>query len=372
MINTILRPTWVEIDLSAITQNVSIIQSLIGKHTGIIAVVKADAYGHNAEFIVKELVKQKVVAFYGVACLEEGIALRKAGIKPKILILGNVYPYHLLPLLFSYQLTPTVISIESAVELNKAAKKRKVVLPVHVKVDTGMGRIGSSADDAGALIQYIHTKCQALLIEGVYTHFSSADSDEWYTRYQYDNFENVLKSIGKIKIVHTANSATIIRCPSQYYDYVRPGLLLYGLEPFPGVNTRYGFKPVLTWKTKVVYLKNIQIGQRVSYNGTFIAKTGMTVATLPVGYADGYNRKLSNTGQVLLHGKRINVIGRVTMDMVMADVTGIKDVRLGDEVVLIGQQGRERITAEEVAGLVGTINYEIVCGIGKRVTRIAV
>ncbi len=373
------RPTWAEVDLGALDYNITQINKKINNNAKILAMVKADAYGHGAEEVVKTLLKQKSnsqasISMLGVALIEEGIQLRQAGFGDiPILILGSIYPFENFSQVVEYDLTPTICSLESAQFLSKIARASDKKVKVHIEIDTGMGRIGISSGSAFSLIEKV-LELEYLEIEGIYTHFAAADSEPDFTEKQIDDFNKILKRLDKadinIPLVHMANSAAMLKYKTSHFNLVRPGLAMYGLLPFPTALKYINLKPVFKLKTKVVYLKKVPIRTSISYGRTFITKRDSMIATIPVGYADGYNRLLSSKGEVLIQGKRAPVIGRVCMDMCMVDVTDISRVKIGDEVVLIGQQGKETILVEEIADKLGTISYEVVSMITKRVHRI--
>lgn len=373
------RPTWAEVDLGALDYNITQINKKINNNAKILAMVKADAYGHGAEEVVKTLLKQKSnsqasISMLGVALIEEGIQLRQAGFGDiPILILGSIYPFENFSQVVEYELTPTICSLESAQFLSKIARASDKKVKVHIEIDTGMGRIGISSGSAFSLIEKV-LELEYLEIEGIYTHFAAADTEPDFTEKQIDDFNKILKRLDKadinIPLVHMANSAAMLKYKTSHFNLVRPGLAMYGLLPFPTALKYINLKPVFKLKTKVVYLKKVPIRTSISYGRTFITKRDSMIATIPVGYADGYNRLLSSKGEILIQGKRAPVIGRVCMDMCMVDVTDISRVKIGDEVVLIGQQGKETILVEEIADKLGTISYEVVSMITKRVHRI--
>lgn len=388
------RPSWVEIDLNAFVYNFLLIKKKLSLQVKILAVVKADGYGHGAVPLARKF-EQYGGDYLGVSSIEEGIVLRRAGIQLPILILGSVYPYETFPQIFTYDLTPTVASLAVIEEFARLAKNYQRNLPVHLEVDTGMGRIGISPSLVKTLVKKIVDS--PLKLEGIYSHFASAAVDSEYTSFQIGTLKKIKTDLEKeginVPYYHLANSAGILRHPEswQYFNLVRPGLLLYGLLPDKDAGKEIAVKPVLSLKTKIVYLKKVPPDRRISYGGTFVTKRESWIATLPVGYADGYSRFFSNPcppspgdfltgqvgrrgGEVLVKGRRVPVIGRVTMDMIMIDLTDLilkgTRIEVGEEVVLIGQQGEERITVEELAEKIGTISYEIVCGLSKRLPRI--
>jgi alanine racemase len=373
------RPTWAQIDLGALSHNIAEIRKKIAPETQILAMVKADAYGHGAVEVVKALLSgvgenNPAVTMLGVALIEEGKELREAGFKDiPILLLGSVYPFENFNEVVKYDLTPTICSLEAAQSLSKAAQSAGKKVKIHIKIDTGMGRIGISPYSSFSLIEKI-AAMENLKIEGVYTHFPAADNDQDFTERQISDFNKILKKLKEanieVPLKHMVNSTALLKYKQARFNMIRPGLAIYGLAPFATAFKQIELKPVMSLKTRVVYLKKVPIRASISYGRTFITKRESMIATIPVGYADGYNRLLSNKGEVLIHGQRAPIVGRVCMDMCMIDVTDIPKVKVGDEVVLMGEQSKERILADEIAGKVGTISYEVVCMISKRVPRI--
>jgi alanine racemase len=363
------RPTWVEVDLDALAHNLRQVKKLIAAGTKIMVCVKKDAYGHGLIPVAKKLV-QEGVDYLSVASIDEAIALRKANITKPILVLGVVLSVYAEPII-RYRLSQTVSSYDLALALNKKASANKRKVNIHIKVDTGMGRIGVLYKDALAFIKKVN-KLKFLNIEGVFTHFPSADTDLEFSRYQINLF-NQLKNQVKMQNIHipfwhAANSMAVIRFKESHFNMVRPGLMVYGL--YPKANIKIDLRPVLSLKTRIVYLKKVPKGYGISYGHIYRTKRETTIATLPIGYGDGYLRCLSNKAELLIKGKRFRVAGRICMDQTMVDIRDSK-AKIGDVVVLIGSQGKkERITAEELARLAGTIPYEIVCNIGNRSPRI--
>jgi len=359
----LLGPTWVEINLDAIAHNVKNIKKLIGEKKELMAVVKGNAYGHDILEIASEVLNNGATRL-AVARLEEGIFLRKSGITVPILILGLTLKQQA-ELLVSYNITPTVSEYEMIEKLSESAFKEDKIVKVHLKVDTGMGRIGISPNHVLNFIKKIKV-LKSVEIEGIFTHFSVADEkDKTYTEKQFQKFMEVLTVLKKegirIPVKHVGNSATLLDLPHMWLDLVRPGISVYGLYPSREVQKTVKLIPAHTFKTRIVFLKELPAGECISYGRTYTTNKRRTkVASLPVGYADGYNRLLSNQGEVLVRGRRFPVIGRVCMDQTMIDVTNLPQVEIGDEVVLWGRQGQEEITAEEIAEKIGTINYEIV------------
>ena len=370
-----LRPTIAEIDLNALRYNYLQVKRLAGKTTKILAVVKADAYGHGAQVISQELEKLKV-DFLGVALLEEALGLRRAGIKTPIVVLGGIYPGQANEIV-KHELRPAIFDLTIARELNQAALKRKSKVKVHVKIDTGMGRLGILPEESHEFFNQLK-KLTSLEIEGIISHLTVAsqenDDEVGFTQQQFECFHRVIDDCRKTgtnpPLLHLANSAAIIRGNLDQFTLVRPGIMLYGSHPSPALVDTIRLRPVMSLKSRVLQLKKLPRGHSVSYGRTFICQRETLIAVVPIGYADGYSRVLSNCGEVLIKGKRAPVIGIVCMDLTMVDATDIPGVKAGDEVVLIGRQGKECITAEDIAEKIGTISYEVLCRIGQRVPRI--
>jgi len=362
------RPTWAEINLNNLEHNFREVKSLLPCDVKVLVTVKADAYGHGLIAVSKKL-SACGVDYLGVASIDEGIRLRKAGIKTPILLLGIILKKDILPL-FAYQLTPTVCDKQMACLLNAKAGSLKKPLRLQIKVDTGMGRIGISHDDAFKLVKEVY-KLKNIIIEGIFTHFAFADLNRKFTLYQINLFDKLVSSLKKsgidIPLVHAANSIGLIDYKDSHFTMVRPGLVIYGLHPKEklGINLR----PVLALKTRIVFIKQVPPGYGISYGHTYVTKRTTRIITLPIGYGDGYPRNLSNLAPLLISGRRFRISGRICMDQIMVDVGNFK-ARIGDEVVLIGRQASGRITTEELADLSGTISYEIVCGLGSRIPRI--
>ncbi|MBI5379443.1 MAG: alanine racemase [Nitrospirae bacterium] len=370
------RPTVAEIDLSALSANLRLIRKRIGPGREILAVVKADAYGHGAGAVSKQLMEEGVERL-GVATVEEGAELREAGITVPTLLLGGLFPEDLEGAV-AYDLTPVVYHSEILEPLSRVARHTGKRVPVHVKVDTGMGRVGVPAEQAVPFIRQV-VATEGIVLEGLMTHFADADlADKSFASRQLALFESLIRDLRgsgiAVPCCHVANSAAVLDFPPAFFNCVRPGLLLYGCLPFPrrDVGADPEVRGVLRLNTRVLYVKEVPTGTPISYGRTFITRRPSRIATLPIGYADGYSRALSNRGEVLIRGKRVPVVGRVCMDLTMVDVTDAPEAGAGDEAVLIGRQGEARITAEEVAERAGTIPYEILCGIGRRVRRVYV
>jgi len=369
------RPTWVEIDLSAIANNTRQIQALVGPEVRILASLKADAYGHGA-LKVARTVLHNGASMLGVATVSEAAPLREAGIQAPILVFGYV-PHWQMREAIRLHLTLTLYSIESAQALSRAAQALNRSIKVHVKVDTGMGRLGIRAEQIDEIVELLHeiTDLPRLELEGIFTHFAMADTlDQTHVRLQLARFHNVLQRIDaehlRPALVHAANSAALLSLPESHFDMVRPGIALFGLDPSSDVRLPPVFRPALTFKTQVAQVKAIPEGECISYGCTYITNRPTRVAILPVGYADGFRRAPTNWGSVLVHGQAAPLLGRVCMDQCIIDITHIPHVKAGDEVVLIGQQGTATLTAEQVALRLGTINYEVVSEILARVPRV--
>lgn len=369
---------WAEIDLDALLFNIESIQEKIAKDTKMIAVIKTDGYGHGAKQIAQVLEEEQQVWGYAVATAEEAFILRDSKIQKPILALGYTFPY-------SYErfikedIRSTVFTLDTAKELSDIAVKNKKNCKIHLKIDTGMTRIGINPDAEGlALIRQI-CALPSLEIEGIFTHFATADeSDKTKTYHQMQLFQEFAEQVEqeiqqKIPMKHCSNSAGIVELPEANMDAVRAGIILYGLWPSDVVqsNNRIQLKPMFTLKSRVVYVKTVPKGQEISYGGTYTTMRETKVATICIGYGDGYPRSLSNVGVVLLQGQRVPILGRVCMDQFMIDVTDLNlPVCVGDIVTLIGKDDRECITMEELGKLSGRFNYELVCDIGKRIPRI--
>ncbi|MCL6519078.1 MAG: alanine racemase [Armatimonadetes bacterium] len=368
------RPTVAEIDLEAIAFNFRQVRNLVGPEVKICPAVKADGYGHGA-IPVSQAVLNAGAEMLGVATLEEALELRNAGINTPILILQCVLPDGI-PEIIAHNVSTMVCDLAFATELSKCAVEAGKRMKVHIKVDTGMGRLGISLAEAVEFSIQL-SGMPGLEIEGIFTHFpSSGDPDLSFSHIQIEEFRRLTDEIRKagihIPLRHMANSAAILNLPESYLDMVRPGIMLYGLHDTKHLVRDVELRQAMTLKTKIVFLKELPPGKSVGYGRTFIAKRRTLVATIPIGYADGYNRLLSNRAPALVHGIRVPVIGRVCMDQVMLDVTDVPGVSTGDEVVLYGRQGNEFISIEEIADLQGTIADEVICSVSKRVPRVYV
>jgi len=359
------RPTWAEVDLSLLRANLRLFKSRLSRRTKLLFVVKGNAYGHGAAACAKAAEGTRLADWLGVSSVEEGISLREAEVRLPILVLGSLFPFESFLAAAEYGLTPTVASLESAKRLVEAAARLKRRVYCHLKIETGMGRIGMTPEAAIGVARFLSAQ-KGVRVEGIYTHLSCAETDAAFTTRQLRRFQAALAEIarvsGPVELRHAANSAAALRRPASRYDMVRPGLALYGLYP--------GFEPILSLKTKVVFIKIVPQGTPLGYGASFKTRRRSKIATVPLGYADGVSRGLSNKGYALLGGRRCPIVGRVTMDMLALDATSAPQSRVGDDVVLIGRQGEDRITANEIAAALGTIPYEITTALSNRVPRV--
>jgi alanine racemase len=358
------RPTLVEVDLDAVRHNV---RALTPPGSQLMAVVKSDGYGHGAVPVARAALDAGAT-WLGVALVEEGIELRDAGIDAPILVLSE-FPRGSEKDALASGLTPTVYSKVGVDAVAEAARAVGRSTAVHLKVDTGMHRVGLWPPEAAPELARRIVDAE-LILEGLWTHFASAETDDHLTREQLDRLLGAAEAVRAAGIeptlLHAANSAGTIRFPESHLDLVRVGVALFGLAAGPGLDA--GLRPALTWRSAVTMVKRLPAGERISYGQTYELERDATMATVPVGYEDGFSRLLSNRAEVLIGGARRRVAGTITMDQLVVDC-GDDGVAVGDDVVLIGAQGDERITAEELAGHIGTIGYEIVCAISERVPR---
>lgn len=361
---------WAEIDVDALVHNYRRIREVAGQ-ARILAAVKAEAYGHGGREVAR-VIENLGAESFGVASVEEGIDLRTNGQIRRPIVILSPPPYREIEAIFDYNLTPNVTEEGFAKALAQEANRRGKVIGVHVEVDTGMGRTGVSASTAPALISLVANK-PGLRLEAVFTHFPAAETDEAFTKAQIAEFDTLierLKSEGiQVPALHSANSAGLFRYPDSRYDIVRPGLALYGIEP-EGFEGKLGLKPVMTLRARIVNLRTMPKGVSISYGRTYVLEKETLVATLSVGYGDGYPRALSNKGEVLYHGRRFPIIGTVCMDLLMVDLKEAYRAKIGDEVTLMGTDQEAVITADEVAAWADTISYEITTRISPRVPRI--
>lgn len=365
------RPTLAYVDLQALDHNLAQVRTRAGGRR-VLGVVKADAYGHGAVEVARRL-ESRGVDLLGVALVEEGARLRQAGIVSPILLLGGVFGTQADGVL-DYGLTPVVFSMEQAQLFSEAAVRRGRRMAVHFKIDTGMGRVGMQPDEAVRLITDI-CRLPGIEPEGIMTHLADVGGpDKSFAARQIELFKPL---IGRLEaagitfpLVHAAGSAAVVEFDPALFNVVRPGIMLYGCYPEPHMREYLDLRPVMSVRTRVMHVKLLEAGRPVSYGRTFVTSGPTMVATLPIGYADGFSRRLSNRGSVLIGGKACPVLGRVCMDMIMADVTDSPGVKAGDEAVVLGRQGDAEISAEDMAEILDTISYEVLCNVSARVPRV--
>ncbi|TRO54686.1 alanine racemase [Candidatus Bathyarchaeota archaeon] len=368
-----IRPVWAEVNLDHLAHNMREVRRIVPEPTLIMTAVKADGYGHGAKMCAETFLDNGA-DMLAVATPDEGFQLREWGIEAPILCLGYT-PDYLHSKAIKNDVTTTIYSHEQGLHLNKAAQELNTVARFHVKIDTGMSRLGYQPDEKTVESIAELSRQPRLMLEGVFTHFAVSDiEDKTYTRMQYAKYLEVIKKLEargvKIPIKHVSNSAAIIDLPEYNHDMVRPGIMLYGYYPSTEVDhTRVKLKQVLTLHAQISHVKTLPPGTGVSYGLTYTTKKTTKVATIPMGYADGYRRSLSNKGYVEINGERAPIVGRVCMDQFMADVTGI-DAEVGDEAILIGYPGGVAPDGEEMASMLGTITHEVTCQITRRVPRV--
>lgn len=365
-------PTYASVDLDALVYNLTQFRGILSAGCDIIAVVKANAYGHGAVEIAKTLMRHGITRV-AVVSIDEGITLRKAGIKAAIVVLGPLFPEQISDLV-AHQLTPIISDAALLPDLARVAALLPQPYPVHLKVDTGMRRLGLSQSELAPLLSS-KSFPTSLRLEGFMTHLADSDGETTaVTEQQLVRFNQAIDTVKfyglHVPLIHAANSGGAVRFPQAHFSAVRPGIMLYGCHTMPSSVSVPDLKPVFSLQTHVAQIRTIQPGDTISYNGTFTARRPTRVAVLPIGYADGLSRRVSNRGQVLIRGQRAPIVGLVCMDMVMVDITEVPGAVVGDEVVLIGRQGQDRITATEMATWTGTIPYEVLCSIGPRVPRV--
>ena len=371
---------WTEINLDVLCNNIKAIRSYVNPSAKVMGVVKADAYGHGYLEVAKTLLSGGADAL-GVACLDEAIQIRRCGIECPILILGNsrtdeaetLIKNHVMPACYEYSFAKVLSDV--ACSLGRKAK-------IHIKVDTGMGRVGFRYTDdkeAGeiSLNEIIKiANLPGICVDGIFTHFAVADEDDdEYTNLQFERFLEICKRLEEagvhIPVKHCANSAAIIRFPHMHLDMVRAGIVLYGLKPSSFVECDFlGIEPVMTFKAKTTNIKTVEKGSSISYGRKYKSDMERRIATIPVGYADGYSRVLSNKAQVIVNGELCNIVGNICMDQCMIDVTNVNNISIGDEVILFGKGSGAELPVESLAEKMGTINYEILCMVGKRIPRV--
>ncbi len=380
--------TWCEIDLNAVRHNLRQVKELAARNEffipgrggqqkiktsmmGVLCVIKADAYGHGM-LEVSRVLEDEGVEMFGVSDINEGIALRDKGISGPILLFESTLPEHI-PFICEYDLTPTLCTPDFARRLDEVARKLNKTVRVHIEVDTGMGRLGVWHTGAMEFIGQV-AQLRHLVIEGIFTHFPVADTDKKFTGRQIELIYDIILQLDKqgliIPYVHACNSMGLMGYHTSVLNLFRPGLMVYGQYPAKRVRTVIDLKPVLTVKSKVIYVKEIAKGRSISYGRTFVSKRKMKVATIPIGYNDGYLREYSNKAHVLINGRRCKVLGMVTMDQIVVDATGIEGVSEGTVATILGHDAEECITADELAKHAQTISYEILCHFGNRMPRV--
>ncbi len=368
------RPVWTEINLDNLAHNIREVRRLVGEKVIITSVIKADAYGHGAAAITKTLLDNGSDRF-AVATLSEAIELRKSGVNSHILILGYT-PKYQSRFVVENDITQTIYNVEDAIAISEVAKYLGKTAKIHLKIDTGMGRLGFLPEEASINKIIEIFKLTNIYVEGIFSHFARADeANKESTIKQFNKFNWILKELKKngieIPIKHIANSAAIIDMPEYHLDMVRAGIMLYGLYPSNFVNKeKVLLKPVMTLKADISNVKVVKSGEGISYGHSYITNKTTKIATLPIGYADGFTRLLNNKVEVNIKGKKVPIIGNICMDQCMADITDIEDVKIGDEAVIFGDGAMNEPSADDIARTLGTINYEIVCMVSKRVPRV--
>ncbi|MGI6604317.1 MAG: alanine racemase [Firmicutes bacterium] len=368
-----IRPTWAEVDLDAIAANVRAVRQVVDPRVKIMAVVKANAYGHGAVAVARVAVANGADQL-AVATMDEAVTLREAGIDQPILVLGTNIPSEVLDVAVEKGIAQALCTVELAQALSAAAVRQGKKALVHLKIDTGMSRIGVLPEDAVTFMDRVG-RLEGLKFEGVFSHFAAADEpNEEFTQYQFSRFQQALLALERagytFPLRHIANSAAIMDHPEMHLDMVRAGSLVVGSWPGEKTQRKVHLREAFTLKTRIVYIKTVQAGTAVSYGLTYTTPGEKMLATLPIGYADGYRRGLSNRASVLVRGKRAPVVGRICMDQCVIDVTDVPGVALGDEVILIGRQSGAEVSAKELGALLETLDLEVLCGIGARVPRV--
>ncbi|MCY4017847.1 MAG: alanine racemase [Chloroflexi bacterium] len=365
------RPSRVDIDIEALASNVRLIKARVGADTGIMAVVKANAYGHGAVTVSRAALRNGADCL-AVANMAEAVQLRRAGIVAPILLLSYL-PVDAVAVALQYDITVSLFDQQQAARFDFVARGAGGMLKTHIKVDSGMGRLGILPHDAAALATHLRS-CEAIQVDGIYTHFSVADEDPHYTAQQRATFEYAVATMREagcaFRYVHTANSAATVNPAAGGFNLVRPGLLIYGLKPCESATSLEGLQPVMSWKTVIAQVKTLPPNSPVGYGNSYRTRGEEKIAVLPVGYADGLRRSPRSWREVLVHGRRAPLVGRVSMEKTTIDVSHIPDAIAGDEVVLLGKQGDDEISADEVAAWIDSINYEVLSTILPRVPRI--
>lgn len=375
-----IKRTWAEIDLDALDYNIKSIKGKMAPEHKVMGIVKADAYGHGDGFVARKL-QAGGFDWFGVSNIEEGMSLRREGITKPILVLGYT-PASCVEIMSSMSITNAIVGMEHAKALQAAAEAAGVVVEGHIKLDTGMTRVGFQTDDADfdqSLQDIIEvSKMPNVKITGIFTHHAVADSytgdHPAFTKMQFDRFDKMVKALEdagvNVGIRHCANSATTIAYPERHLDMCRSGVITYGMLPSGECKGMIDLKPLMTVKSTIGLVKKVPAGSQLSYGRTYTAETEQIIATVPIGYADGYNRALSNKACMIVKGQYAPVVGRVCMDQLMIDVTDIPDVKMGDEVIVVGTDGDKHVTFDDLAEILGTINYELPCVLTKRVPRV--
>ena len=366
------KPNWAEIDLDAIAFNCRQIKKWIGEDTELMAVIKGNAYGHGAVPVARVALENGATRF-AAARVDEGVQLRKAGIDAPILVLGYV-PAEEMETVVKWRITPPIMHWHTAKAVSEISSSQGVVTPVHVKVDTGMGRFGLLPDEVVDFVKRL-IELPSIRLEGLYTQFAVADeADKTYTYKQWEIYKKVLKDLEEagihIPIRHVCNSAATLNFPEMHLDMVRCGTAIYGHYPSPVTDHSVPLRPAMSLKSRVGRIRTLPAGSSISYGRTYTTTRPTTVALVPIGFGDGFSRKLSNKGSVLIRGKRAPIVGRVCMDQCIVDVSGIPEVQQDDEVVLFGRQDGAEITVEEIASLMDSINYVVLAAVSARVPRV--
>lgn len=366
-----MRPTFAEIDLSAIAHNVNAVKKRVHP-AQVMAVVKADAYGHGVIPVARTAIANGA-SYLGVALIEEGIELRNNGFEQPILIFGGTIESQLKDFM-TFNVEATVYTRAIALAFSSLSKQYQTPVTIHVKVDTGMGRVGVPWQDAVDFIEYV-TSLEGIELKGLYTHFATSDErDKSFANLQFERFQRVIAQLEAknihIPLKHAANSGAILDLPETYLDLVRPGVMMYGYYPSDETTESIKLKPAMTFKSSVSYVKHVPAGTSVSYGRKFIAKQPTKIVTIPVGYADGYNRRLTNKGRVTIRGKQYPVVGRVCMDLILADIGDNDSIEVGDEVILFGRPEKNAFTVYDICTLIDTIPYEVTCWVSRRVPRV--
>lgn len=363
------RPLWIEVDLRVLRNNFKVIRGCIGNKVKIVATIKQSAYGHGLLPVARELGRQGI-DFFGLGSIEEAIALREDSFDGSLLILSTVLE-KFVDCFIHYNITPTVVDLGFAAKLDKVAKRANKTVPIHVKIDTGMGRLGIHYKKAKAFVRRL-AAFKNLFLEGIYTHFPAADSDKEFTDHQIEVFNAFIRQLAEEKIsfkyCHCANSIGILNYPNAHFNMVRPGIILYGINPAEGLSL--DINPALSLKSKVIFVKKVGKGTSISYGRNYITKANCNIATVAVGYADGYPWALSGKSKVIVKGSFFNLAGRVCMDHIMVDLGSRSDIKIGTEVILIGRSKAKMISVESLAKTAKTIPYEIISRLSPQIPRI--